>query len=120
VVNQQVQFSKAHETLSQHFALMRNVSLVNGQGLPELDFRNMPDRPITFEANVNIVGLELVDIYLWVKKDSWWGEKSHRNCCLLSSIYFIEAKLMSSQSALLLVVESNCLMIHLSQLKKIG
>ncbi|SFM86405.1 hypothetical protein [Nitrosomonas communis] len=54
---------------------MRDVSLVNVQGLPELDFRIMPDRPITFEPTVNIAGLELVDIYLWVVKKFMEGRE---------------------------------------------
>lgn len=68
VVDQQSQFNGAQRTLSQHFALMRDVPLVNGPGLPELDFSNMPDTPITFESSANSAGLELVDVYLWVFK----------------------------------------------------
>jgi hypothetical protein len=68
VVDQQSQFNGAQRTLSQHFALMRDVPLVNGPGLPELDFSNMPDTPITFESSANSAGLEFVDVYLWVFK----------------------------------------------------
>lgn len=75
VVDQQAQFNKAQKTLSQHFALMRDVPLVNGPGLPKLDFRNMPDTPITFESSANSAGLELVDIYLWVFKRFMEGKE---------------------------------------------
>ena len=68
VVDQQLQFNKAQQTLSQHFALMRDSPLINGPGLPEIDFSGIPDIPISFESGSNSIGLELVDIYLWVFK----------------------------------------------------
>jgi len=75
VVDQQTQFNKAQRSLSQHLALMRNVPLVNGPGLPELDLRHIPDTPITFDSSTNSAGLQLVDIYLWVFKRFMEGKE---------------------------------------------
>jgi len=71
VVDQQIQFNKAQRTLSEFFQRIsqaRKLPAYLGPGLPELDFSGMPEIPITFESSVNVPGLELVDIYLWVFK----------------------------------------------------
>lgn len=68
IVDQQSQFNKAQRTLSEHFAIMSRVPLVNGPGLPVLDFKDMPTTPITFSSSANSAGLELVDVYLWIFK----------------------------------------------------
>ncbi|MGK0473550.1 MAG: hypothetical protein ACJAR0_004046 [Candidatus Azotimanducaceae bacterium] len=66
IVDQQSQFNKAQKKLSDFYANAKNVPLVSGPGLPELDFSGMPEVPITCTAGTDSTGLELVDIYLWV------------------------------------------------------
>lgn len=68
VVDQQTQFNKAQIKLSDFYGEHRNTPLVNGPGLPDLDFSGMPETPISCTAGTESVGLELVDIYLWVFK----------------------------------------------------
>jgi hypothetical protein len=68
VVDQQSQFNKAQRTLSEFYAQNRNVPIINGPGLPEIDFSGMPTTPISFATGGNSAGLELVDIYLWIFK----------------------------------------------------
>lgn len=68
VVDQQSQFNQAQKTLSQFFSSARGAPMVNGPGLPEIDFSGMPTVPIAFSSSMNSAGLELVDIYLWVFK----------------------------------------------------
>ncbi|MFH1078934.1 MAG: DUF3800 domain-containing protein [Pseudomonadota bacterium] len=68
VVDQQSQFNKAQRTLSEFYAKNKNVSLMNGPGLPEIDFSGMPTTPISFATGNNSAGLEIVDIYLWIFK----------------------------------------------------
>lgn len=66
IVDQQSQFNKAQKKLSDFYASSKNVPLVNGPGLPELDFSGMPEVPITCTAGTDSTGLELVDVYLWI------------------------------------------------------
>lgn len=66
IVDQQSQFNKAQKKLSDFYANAKNVALVSGPGLPELDFSGMPEVPITCTSGTDSAGLELVDIYLWV------------------------------------------------------
>ncbi len=68
VVDQQSQFNKAQKKLSDFYASNKNVPLVNGPGLPVIDFSGMPEVPISCTAGTDSAGLELVDIYLWVFK----------------------------------------------------
>lgn len=68
VIDQQSEFNKAQKTLSEYFASMNSVSMLNGPGLPAIDFRGMPNTPITFSSSASSAGLELVDIHLWIFK----------------------------------------------------
>ena len=68
VVDQQSQFNKAQKKLSDFYAANKNVPLVYGPGLPDIDFSGMPEVPIPCIAGTDSTGLELVDIYLWVFK----------------------------------------------------
>jgi hypothetical protein len=68
IVDRQSQFNKEQGALSKRFALMRDLPLVSGPGLPDLNFSNMPDISIKFKTSTNNAGLELVDAYLWVFK----------------------------------------------------
>lgn len=68
VVDQQSQFNKAQKQLSDFYSSNKNVPLVSGPGLPDIDFSGMPEVPISCTAGTDSTGLELVDIYLWVFK----------------------------------------------------
>lgn len=68
IVDQQSQFNTAQKKLSDFYAKGRDLPLVNGPGLPEIDFSGMPETPISCTAGTDSTGLELVDIYLWVFK----------------------------------------------------
>ena len=46
----------------------RYVECVNGPGLPIPEWKNIPDIPISCTAGTESVGLEIVDIYLWLYK----------------------------------------------------
>jgi hypothetical protein len=65
VVDQQSQFNKAQKTLHDHYIAASRVTLQSGPGLPEIDFKGVPNIPIEFLAGADSCGLELVDIYLW-------------------------------------------------------
>lgn len=68
VVDQQTQFNKAQIKLSDFYGKHKNTPLVNGPGLPDIDFSGMPEIPISCTSGTESVGLELVDIYLWIFK----------------------------------------------------
>lgn len=68
VVDQQSQFNKSQKTLAQYYAAASSVQFANGPGLPEINFKGVPDIPIEISSGTISSGLELVDIYLWVFK----------------------------------------------------
>ena len=68
VVDQQTQFNKAQIKLSDFYGKHRNTPFENGPGLPDIDFSGMPETPISCTSGTESIGLELVDIYLWVFK----------------------------------------------------
>lgn len=65
VVDQQSQFNKAQKTLHDHYVAASKVTLQSGPGLPEVNFKGVPNVPIEFLAGADSYGLELVDVYLW-------------------------------------------------------
>jgi hypothetical protein len=74
VVDQQSQFNQAQKRLSEWYSKVRTVQgLVNGPGLPELDFRDMPGTPLIFGDSKESAGLTLADIYLWIYKRHFDG-----------------------------------------------
>lgn len=68
VVDQQSQFNKAQKTLAEYFAQIRGIPMINGPGLPAINFSSMPTTPISFSSSAQSPGLELVDVHLWVFK----------------------------------------------------
>jgi hypothetical protein len=66
IVDQQLQFNKSQQSLADYFSKARDSSIVNGPGMPEISFKGMPITPIDFSSSNDSVGLELVDIYIWV------------------------------------------------------
>lgn len=74
VVDRQSQFNKAQKWIAGIYAQGRGQVLQAGVGVPDMDLRNMPDIPITPTAGDDSVGLEIVDIYLWVFKRFFEGK----------------------------------------------
>jgi hypothetical protein len=68
VVDQQAQFNQTQRSLAEYYAEAKGLVYDFGTGLPEIDFTGMPDTPILFKSGLDSVGLELVDIYLWLFK----------------------------------------------------
>ena len=68
VIDQQSQFNKAQKTLSELYAGARKVPWVMGPGMPQMDLSNIPAVPIEFCSSMKSLGLELVDLYLWLFK----------------------------------------------------
>jgi len=68
VVDRQSQFNKAQKALAEFYDGARDVPWLVGPGLPEMDLSNIPRAPLSFVAGTDSVGLELVDVYLWLFK----------------------------------------------------
>lgn len=69
-VDQQSEFNKQQRSLAEFYGNAKNAEgpLTLGPGMPELNFRHMPETPIQFASHTESVGLELVDVYLWLFK----------------------------------------------------
>ena len=70
VVDRQSQFNKAQKWIAE---LYQNAPKLDGPmplgpGLPTMDLRHMPTVPIECTPGTESVGLELVDLYIWVFK----------------------------------------------------
>jgi hypothetical protein len=74
-VDQQSQFNKAQKNLAEFYANARDIPLETGPGMPKMNLRNIPDAPIIFKSSKDSIGLELVDIYLWIFKRLMEGIK---------------------------------------------
>jgi hypothetical protein len=68
VVDRQSQFNKAQEWLANLYHVTREAPYSLGPGLPTMNLLHMPDVPISCTAGTDSIGLELVDIYLWLFK----------------------------------------------------
>ena len=68
VVDQQSQFNKSQKSLAEVYSKMRHAPAYMGPGMPQMDLANHPTVPIEFCAGHDSVGLELVDLYLWLFK----------------------------------------------------
>lgn len=68
IVDRQSQFNRAQEVIADYYRKGRGVAFVNGPGLPEMDLKHMPNIPISCTPGDESVGLELVDIFIWVFK----------------------------------------------------
>lgn len=75
VVDQQSQFNQAQKRLADWYGKARTVQgLMNGPGLPKLDFRDMPSTPLTVCESKDSAGLALADIYLWAHRRHFEGK----------------------------------------------
>lgn len=84
IVDRQSQFNKAQEFIANIYAQGKGYVFPGGAGLPEMDLRHMPIIPLTPTPGDQSVGLELVDVYLWVFKRYFEGKDLSRE--LLSLI----------------------------------
>ncbi len=75
VVDRQSQFNAAQEYVTQFYQKARDVPWISGPGLPVMDLTNMPTIPISCTAGTESVGLEIVDIYIWVFKRYMEGKE---------------------------------------------
>jgi hypothetical protein len=66
-IDQQTQFNKAQRTLAEFYAANKR-PWVLGIGLPTMDLSHIPDVPLSFRSGEQSIGLELVDVYLWIFK----------------------------------------------------
>lgn len=76
IVDRQTQFNNAQTYIANLYNQKgRDVSLISGVGLPVMDLKHMPNVPITCIPGTNSVGLELVDIFLWIFSRSFEGKE---------------------------------------------
>lgn len=68
VVDQQSQFNKAQKWILDFYQRARELPMEVGPGLPVMDLSHIPDVSISCVSGSENVGLELVDIYLWLFK----------------------------------------------------
>lgn len=68
IVDQQSQFNTTQQELSIFYRQIRAQPYELGPGLPVMDMKNMPEKPLVFQSGTQSAGLELVDIYLWIFK----------------------------------------------------
>lgn len=68
IVDRQSQFNKAQKSLADLYRQGRGELFPAGPGLPTMDLTHTPNVPITCTPGTDSVGLELVDIYLWLIK----------------------------------------------------
>lgn len=68
IVDRQNEFNKAQQTLASFFASVAGIDFDGPPDMPMVSFEGMPDIPLDFRPGDTCVGLELVDIYLWICK----------------------------------------------------
>ncbi len=68
VVDQQSQFNKAQKWITDFYQKARELPVEVGPGLPVMDLTHIPDVSISCVPGSTNVGLELVDVYLWLFK----------------------------------------------------
>lgn len=73
IVDQQSQFNKAQSTLAEFYRNARGFKASMGPGLPTIDHTHVPDVPIEFSTGTESVGLDLVDVHLWIFKRAMEG-----------------------------------------------
>lgn len=71
VVDQQSEFNNAQKILMETYIKMKGVPFTTGPDLPSMDLDKIPTLPITVKAGTDSIGLELVDIYLWLFKRAY-------------------------------------------------
>lgn len=59
---------RTQRELNEFYYQIREQPWALGPGLPVMDMKNMPAKPLVFQSGTMSAGLELVDIYLWIFK----------------------------------------------------
>lgn len=77
-----------------------------GPGLPVMDMKNMPDKPLIFQSSTLSPGLELVDIYLWTFKRHMENKELTKN---LSRLVYTHLKTGNTDSVSLNSIEKRWL-----------
>ncbi len=75
IIDRQDEFNRAQQTLANFFVSAAGIEFQNSKDMPIISFDGMPDVPLDFRSGETCVGLELVDIYLWVFKRLFEGKK---------------------------------------------
>ena len=75
IVDQQSQFNKSQQKLTDWYGRLSGTNRPLGAGLPQLDLRGMPITQISISSGQKSAGLELVDIYLWIFKRLFEGRR---------------------------------------------
>lgn len=68
VIDRQSQFNTSQKSLHEYYLALSKIPVFKETGLPELDLAGLPDVGLEFLGGDNCVGLELVDIYLWIAR----------------------------------------------------
>ncbi|MBN1318119.1 MAG: DUF3800 domain-containing protein [Anaerolineales bacterium] len=74
IIDRQSQFNKTQRSLAEFYAEVKDFHFDYGTGLPELDYTGMPETPLLFSSGRESIGLELVDVYLWLFKHLYEGK----------------------------------------------
>ena len=64
-VDRQSQFNPGQRSLAEVYGRARGNTLPMGPGMPIVDFRGMPECPITIAGGADSPGLEITDVCLW-------------------------------------------------------
>lgn len=68
IVDRQSEFNAAQEFISSFYQRTRNVSFNIGPNMPVMDLKHTPTVAINCTPGTDSIGLELVDIYIWIFK----------------------------------------------------
>jgi len=68
VVDQQGEFNAAQKTLADFYKQVSGLEFISGPQMPQLNFEAMPATPIEFCSSNESIGLELVDVMLWIHR----------------------------------------------------
>lgn len=69
IVDQQFEFNNSQQWLHDFYkSLKKGGATINTGYLPEGDYTNMPDISLDFLSSKNCIGLQVVDMYLWIHR----------------------------------------------------
>lgn len=74
VIDRQSQFNTSQKSLHEYYQAISKAPVLKETGLPEMDLAGLPDIPLEFSGGDNCIGLELVDIYLWIARRVFEGK----------------------------------------------
>jgi hypothetical protein len=91
VVDLQSQFNQTQKSLAEFYYEAKGFRYdFSGSGLPKLDFSGVPKSPILFSSSLDSIGLELVDIYLWLCKQIYEKKNLPNNLIFLFDLFTIK------------------------------